>query len=497
MGYDEVDVAPKPYSLIESMRDIGYSLETAIADIIDNSITAEASNIHLRFSWNNGDPWIAIIDDGVGMSKDELINAMRFVSTSPTELRDSEDLGRFGLGLKTASISQCRCLTVFTKKFSQESCAQWDLDYLSTIKNNNWILKLYEKASISNDQLLSIVAKYLHSKPSGTVVFWSRLDRLSKNDREIENANDFDNAINQVRKHLGLVFHRYLSQKAGKKSTNIFFNEDAIEAFDPFFTSKSAELRKEEFLYENETIKVQPYVLPHHNKVSRYEWKKYSGDRGYLHEQGFYVYRNKRLIIYGTWFRLMPKDELTKLLRVQVDIPNTQDHLWRIDIKKASAYPPYGIREGLKRIINKIELSGKRVYKQRGQRLSSAIKVPGWRRIARENEIFYEINKEHPIIRHLFAEMNETNHTLLDSIIEMLEASFPIELLYNDMASEPENISKNSLTDDQLRGMLNILIGQQHSTPNKVFFDRILASDPFANHKDITIKQIRNLGYDY
>lgn len=110
MKNPDINLSPRPSALLESLRSIGYTLETALADIIDNSITANSSSISVRFAWNNGDPWIAIIDDGDGMSNDELINAMRFGSRNPVEKRAKNDLGRFGLGMKTASISQCRHL---------------------------------------------------------------------------------------------------------------------------------------------------------------------------------------------------------------------------------------------------------------------------------------------------------------------------------------------------------------------------------------------------
>jgi len=121
------DLKPDPASLIESMRDIGYSMETAVADLIDNSITAESSNIDIRFSWNDGDPWLAIIDDGCGMDSDELTNAMRLGSRNPLEERDKKDLGRYGLGLKTASFSQCRKLTVISKVGESIEGREWNL----------------------------------------------------------------------------------------------------------------------------------------------------------------------------------------------------------------------------------------------------------------------------------------------------------------------------------------------------------------------------------
>lgn len=489
----KIDVSPRPYSLIESLRDIGYSLETAIADIIDNSITANSKNIHVRFSWNNAKPWLAIIDDGHGMDYDELISAMRFVSQNPLQQRDSKDLGRFGLGMKTASISQCRSLTVFSKRNKTSNSAQWDLDYLASLETNNWSLKteLPEKSSL----LFKLAESYLGELESGTIVFWDKLDRLGGSNGKVSKESQFNEAVFNVRKHIELVFHRYLSPKTGQRSLNIYFNENALQAFDPFNSTKSAELREEEFLYENERILVQPYILPHHNKLSKSEWRKYAGERGYLHEQGFYVYRNRRLIIYGTWFRLIPKKELTKLLRVRVDIPNTLDHLWKIDIKKSHAFPPPGIRDGLKRIINKIEFAGKRVYKQRGQKLTSDVKTPAWKRIARENQIFYEINYEHPLIKQLLNQNESSKSQLAEVVLNMLEVSFPRDAFFSDLASSPESVSVNSLTKDKIIELLEFFNIDFESSRNRIAV--ILQMEPFASNRELTKQIFKERGYEF
>ena len=126
---------PSAASLLSSLRDIGYNIETAIEDLIDNSITAESTLIKIRMIWNEGQPWVAILDNGKGMSSSELIQAMKLGSMSPLEERDKDDLGRFGLGLKTASFSQCKQLTVVTFNKGQISSAEMDLDEI--IKNND------------------------------------------------------------------------------------------------------------------------------------------------------------------------------------------------------------------------------------------------------------------------------------------------------------------------------------------------------------------------
>ena len=494
----QINLPPNPSSLVESMRDIGYSIEAAIADIIDNSITAKAKSIDVRFSWSENNPWLAVIDDGIGMDYDELVFAMRFGSMSPLEVRTKEDLGRFGLGLKTASFSQCRCLTVLSKKNNFTSCAQWDLDSISSPEDALWTLYLLSKNEIENNKELSFLQKeYLAPKTSGTIVFWKKIDRVNDGVLISGHESNFNKTIVDVREHLELVFHRFLSPAPGESRVQILFNKKQLEAFDPFNTAKAAELHEEKFLYEGEWVNVQPYVLPHHNKVSKTEWGKYAGKKGYLHEQGFYVYRNKRLIIYATWFRLIPKTELTKLLRVKIDIPNSLDCLWKIDVKKSNAFPPVGVRNELKRIIEKIELTGKRVYKQRGQRISSEIKMPAWDRIAKENQIYYQINKNHSLIKQHIEGLTDKQKKLFEGIVSTLESSFPRDAFYNDLASNPEQEITNNLDREQIEGLLQMFLGDSVQEICKSKLNEILQIDPFASNKLLTEKIFEDRGYDF
>ena len=235
-----LNIQPSPISLIESLREIGYSMETAIADIIDNSITSGASTIHLRFAWNNGEPWLAIFDDGSGMSADEVTNAMRLGSNNPLNTRSVEDLGRFGLGLKTASFSQCRQLTVITRKQQQTSARQWDLDTITEKPDSGWNLHILSNEEIKGiDEICSIIDDLL-SRESGTIILWRKLDRLDNFDESGMGEKKLNSLINEARKHIELTFHRFLSSSRGKKSLRISINGDFLEAFNPFNPSNLA-----------------------------------------------------------------------------------------------------------------------------------------------------------------------------------------------------------------------------------------------------------------
>ncbi len=495
---EKINLSPDPISLVESMRDIGYSLETAIADIIDNSITAKAQSINIRFDWNNNDPWLSVVDDGLGMNKTELISAMRLGSKSPLESRNSDDLGRFGLGLKTASFSQCRRLTVLSKKNKLVTFAEWNLDSLSDSENNPWSLSVFEGQEVERHGVLNyLLNEYLKSTPSGTIVLWGNIDRINNSTHKLSSETQFNEDIVKVKNHLELVFHRYLSPSPGESKIKLFLNNNYLESFDPFNSTKSTELRKEEFRYEGEVITVQPYVLPHHNKISEVDWKKYAGKKGYLHEQGFYVYRNRRLIIYANWFRLIRKEELTKLLRVMIDIPNNLDQLWKIDVKKSNAFPPSGVREELKRIIQKIEYAGKKVYKQRGQSITDKISYPSWNRIAKDNQIFYQINRAHPILKKYIEKLSQTEEEDFKDVISMIESTFPRQTFFNDTATNPEQMNADRLDKEQIKRLLVLFLGDTNRSISEERFKEISQIEPFASNINLTNNVMKELGYEF
>ena len=326
------DIPPRPSSLIESIRAIGYSLSTALADLVDNSIAAQAKTIQIFSTLETSDLKVGILDDGVGLTEDKLLEAMRLGSRSPLEERAQSDLGRFGLGLKTASFSQCRMLTVVTRTNGTTASARWNLDHIA--ESGKWQVQV-------PDDLTSIPwAEHLGS--SGTLVVWEELGLRTDNGDSSRNMADFVRQMDEARSHLELVFHRYLSGEPERRSVSIQMNNRSLEPFDPFHSRHPATIAgpEEQIRVADEDVLVQAFTLPHHGKVTPSEWERYGGPEGYLRNQGFYVYRERRLIIHGTWFGLARQTELTKLARVRIDMPNTLDGAWKIDVKKASAQLP-------------------------------------------------------------------------------------------------------------------------------------------------------------
>lgn len=438
-------VAPRASVLIESMRDIGYSLQTAVADVMDNSITAGAEKIELLADTTSDAPSIGILDDGSGMSEDELLEAMRPGSRSPLEKRESHDLGRFGLGLKTASFSQCRRLTVVTRKNGGVSCAIWDLDTVAS--TDEWYVEV-PPSTVGipwADRL----------QGDGTLVVWQDLDRLVDPKNEADRRN-LVHQIDVTASHLELAFHRFLDGEAGLKHIQMSLNGRKLEPFDPFHSRHPATNRDPEEFFKigRQRIRIQAVTLPHHQKVSTEDWERHAGPEGYLKNQGFYLYRERRLIIHGTWFNLARQTELTKLARVMIDMPNGMDAEWKIDVKKASAQPPAPIRKHLKQLIEAIGAGSKRTYTHRGQRLVSDDRLPVWSRSQDKNQIFYGLNPEHPVLRRFMEGLSEEKRREFSRLLDLVGATVPIDALFADVSSHPENVSAKELDDEKFSGLV-------------------------------------------
>jgi len=249
---------PEAKALSQSLRAFGYDVSTAVADLIDNSISAEAKNIYIQFEWNEGDPWVAIIDDGSGMTEQQLFQAMKPGSSDPLDKRDKNDLGRFGLGLKTASFSQCRSVTVISKTINSKLCIRrWDLDLIS--EQNKWIL-----LKIGSPVSDAVYEQYLKDTEHGTVVLWEKLDRLVP--EEYIDNEDYQRAFldygHQVKEHVSSVFYSYMR---GLNKINFYLNNNLIEMWDPFALNNThtTYLPAEKLFVNGKEVDIHSYILPH------------------------------------------------------------------------------------------------------------------------------------------------------------------------------------------------------------------------------------------
>lgn len=425
--YETAKAEPDAISMFQTFRAIGYSVETAAADIIDNSITAGAKNIWFDYEWKGPDTIISIADDGSGMSNEEIISALKPGSKNPLEARSPDDLGRFGLGLKTASFSQCRKFCVVSKsKESDVSFWSWDLDFVNT--QNAWNVIKYCPLGRFVDEL--------SGKDTGTVVIWWDIDRLTKetNAQSSDDLNKFMQTMESVKRHLGMVFHRFIAE-----GIRIHFRGRKIDGWDPFMTGIDGVQLKPESRIQKGKVILKGYILPHRSKLTD-EWYSYGkGPKdSWTAHQGFYVYRNKRLLVPGDWLGFFKREVHYDLCRIQVDLPNDIDADWQIDIKKSLARPPLSLREQILSYAKDVRMSAVEVYRHRGKvvkrKFMSGDFKPMWEEKRRHGKRFYEINRSHPLIAEILS--NLENRKMIERLLSYIEETVPVPLI---VLKESEN----------------------------------------------------------
>ncbi|MGL4742331.1 MAG: ATP-binding protein [Sarcina sp.] len=467
----EMESIPFAPALIESMRSLGYSFESAIADLIDNSVSAGAKRIDI-FVETESNQNIIILDDGHGMKNEKLQEAMRYGSSNPLEQRQKDDLGRFGLGLKSASLSQCRKLIVVSKVGKDVSGYSWDLDHV--ISKGKWVLIGYSGTEIEKLPNISFLLK----KSRGTYVYLEKFDRIETSTENLERT--LLELVDNTREHISLVFHRFMND-----GLKIYINDKRIKEKDPFLVNnKKTQLRREQtFNIKGEIISVKPYILPHISHLTKRDIEKVGSKERLRTEQGFYIYRNKRLIIWGTWFRLETKSELSKLARIKVDIPNTLDYMWNIDIKKSSASLPDIIKKNLYNAISESVYNSENVHNYRGRRdnIDNHFEFI-WNRIKNRDGFEYQINRSIPQISILEETLNAKQQRLFNTLIQTLEENFPIATLYLDVSKG--NIITEEDNDNENKFYYEILENIEFAKINNMDYidllKKILSVEPYC-----------------
>lgn len=479
---ESYDIAiPGASAMLESLRAFGYNIQTAIADLIDNSISARARNVWLNFCWDGRDSYIVIKDDGHGMTEAELIRAMRPGSQNPIDNRNSDDLGRFGLGLKTASFSQCRRLTVASRSESQEiATRRWDLDYISQV--NEWRL-LHFPAAESLPRL-----NELQDMTHGTIVLWECLDRVvgEANVNDQKAHNEFLEAIEIVEQHLAMVFHRFLEQR---QFLNIWINQHPVTPWNPFLlVAQATQILPVEILsFNGGNIYIQPYILPHHSKIDMDTYKNASGMNGWTAQQGFYVYRNSRLLVAGDWLGLgYQSDEHCKLARIQIDLPNSMDNDWNIDVKKSRARPPVALKSDLKRIARLTRQRAIDIYRHRGKVIARKYGdcIFTWERKIRQGKVFYAVNREHPLVQEVL-HFPEQFQSAVKALLKLLEETVPVQQIWIDSSAEPEKETQafdGSPSEEVTEVMFQVYLAlRKNGLTQEQAQDRILRMEPFQH----------------
>ena len=337
---------PSASRLISSMRDLGYEFSDAVAEIVDNSIQAGANVIQVNLQFDGHDSYLTVLDNGVGMTPAQIREAMRFGSMRDYE---QDDLGKFGLGLKTSSLSQCDSLTVSSRnsqKKVQIHSYSWDIDHINRV--DQW-----EILPVDVDELLNPVVEHLDST-TGTAVTWERLNRLLnfQDPAGGRAENDFKRLIQELKISLGATFHRYLTGEQRSKKAMIFVNGDLVESWDPFCRTEKNTVELESFSIpismdgRKGLVKFKPFVLPAQSQFSSSSAHlRAGGPAKWNKQQGFYIYRSGRLLQSGGWCGLRTSDEHSKLARVLVEIPAGFDDLFKVNISKMKINFPRELRE--------------------------------------------------------------------------------------------------------------------------------------------------------
>lgn len=358
-------VVPSAKRMVRSLRDMGYEFSTAIADLIDNSIEAKASTIRVSVEWKGASSYVLIADNGEGMRPDQLQEAVRFGSERDY---DDADLGKFGLGLKTASLSQCLRVTVATRCNPNRAdilAYCWDVEHIAA--TNRW-----EVLSVKASDLPTAARSHLKETP-GTVVIWERLDRLLdyKNPDGEPARKQLLSMARELEDHAAMVFHRFLSGEVRGKRLAIYVNDNKVEPWDPFARKEPLTQRLESRAFRLDgqmgkgDVVVEPFVLPSQAMFSSQDaFNRASGPRKWNAQQGFYIYRADRLVQSGGWCGLRATDEHRKLARIAISFNPRLDDEFKINVPKMRVLLPAAIRDDIDRFTKPAVKLAEEIYRR-------------------------------------------------------------------------------------------------------------------------------------
>jgi hypothetical protein len=496
MSKDKYNV-PRADALMGTMRSMGYSFESAIADVIDNSISANCSFVKVFFPKEVTDKIaVGILDDGEGMPDDILFEAMRYGSGNAETERNENDLGRFGLGMKSASLSQCRVLSVASKFNGRISCYSWDFNYIE--KTKDWIVKELSPEEIASKPYID----NLNELDNGTLVIWEDFDVLSKSSdglvfdslKELEVSVDYN---------ISLIFHRYISSST-KNHLCIFINNHKVKALDPFLeshpkttTKKIRTIALKDSNGIERQISIKPFILPFATDLSVSDKKNIGGIENLRAKQGFYIYRNKRLIIWGTWFNMKPRSELTKNARIRVDIPNTLDDIWNIDIKKQTATIPKRIQQQLKNTVAEAMNISTKQQTHRGRKENAKDIDYIWNRMrGRNNTFYYQINRDNKVFQMIREKMSDEDYVYLDMLITEIEQNLPIQQIYIDRSTQSiDETEIDTRIDDVFQlGVTMVESIKKINTEKTIpeIISDIMKTEPFCHYANLKEKLLSN-----
>lgn len=474
------NIAPST-NLVESLRDMGYTLDTALADVVDNSISSGATRIAIYASPETPSR-IAIADNGRGMSEQQILQALTLAFYSRDMVRSSNDLGRYGMGMKTASWSQCRRFTILSSMNGVVNAATVDLDQIR--EQQTW-----EAEFLTAEQIDALPDRSL-LLGNGTLLIWEKLDRVV-NDADTKAQTELASKLNQAAEHLEVIFHRFMVSEAPYPKITITINGRELKPFDPFCSKHPATQQSAEEvipLGSNGSVKVQAFTLPHHDRLSSVENSRLAGPEGYLRNQGFYLYRERRLILKGTWFRLKKPHPSLNLARIRIDIPNSMDDRWHINIIKSSAQPPREVRERLRRIVDTLGSHSQKVYKQKGFTQDQGGLFPVWKTRQVGGVTSYELSDEHPLIRGFIDELSDDHKRKLKSILQLITSSLPLDSISVSIGNAPGSVKGETMDTSSLYELLDSVWDKRPSDNVEELVDLLSTVEPYKSNRDSVLE---------
>lgn len=480
---------PGASALFESLRGMGYSPETAIADLIDNSIAAGARQVWIDFIWRGADSVIRILDDGRGMDEATLVGAMRPGGRHPLLPREPEDLGRFGLGLKTASLSQGRILAVSSRTADGSTATRcWDLDYVATV--NDWRLLRAPPESIRNHAVVP------DDLPSGTVVVIGRLDRVLGDASDEEARTRLLAIVRRVEWHLAMIFHRFL--EGPQPRLTLFIGgrgpEARITSWDPFLQPHPATVATppEKLLQPSGAVEVQGFILPHRDKLTADQFERAGGPDGWLAHEGFFVYRNRRLLVAGGWLGLGPgrrwtRDDVHRLARLRLDLPTSGDEDWKVDIRKSAATPPASLRPRLQGLAEQVRREAREVFAYRGGRSTRRPQPPlarAWAAVDSPRGVSYRIDRAHLAVQRVL-DAAGPGRRAVEEMLSILERTLPIQRIWLDTAEQgdlPPPASPDGIPPEVRSALISLYghVRRQLGISAEEARGRLVMIEPFA-----------------
>jgi hypothetical protein len=364
-----IELIPSAKRLITSLRDMGYDFAQAVADVVDNSIEAKASIVTIDIEFDGDDSWVRITDNGRGMTAEELREALRFGAQREYS---KDDLGKFGLGLKTASMSQCQRLAVASRwnpDRADIAAYAWDLEHIS--RTNRWEILPVERNG------LDPVIRHPLKENRGTVVLWQRLDRILgyKHPYGEMARKRLSQMCRELEIHLGMVFQAFLSGEIHHKRFKVLVNGNEVQPWDPFCRSeaKTRKLQAVRIPIEHEgvsgIVEVEPFVLPPQDEFSSPEnFRRASGPANWNQQQGFYFYRAGRMIQSGGWSNLRAPDEHTKLARIAIRFSPGLDEAFKINVAKMRVQLPAQIRDAVREAVIPVIRLAREVYDRKASK---------------------------------------------------------------------------------------------------------------------------------